>query len=397
MAYPLKRPAPNYPVSASTDGQSSARRLSSRVKSILGIFLSLVIGGCLLPLILVEVAVYLRPSLLPAEIRSSIFQTDQAILPAGQAVQLIIQDPVLGYKYAPGVVDYPIQFEEDKQFTISTVSLGYEDIGFRDDGLNGQPFAIVLGDSYANCAGVALEVCWVEQLEQNIGRDMANLSVLGYSPQQEQRMLVHYGLPLKPKLALWVFFANDLKDAWRFDQFGSGAAQESEFWQNPGRAWLARHSAVYITFSFFWYNRDFFSRLSQAQEGADPNISWWLANIDPAVPEVAQGLALSQEVILEASRQAQAEKTQFVVVVLPFREQIYGEPPLQRQFDEFIGRLTGFLQANEVTVIDLTADLREQVHQERESIYFSSDIHMNARGNELVATLLAEKLPALLE
>ena len=119
-------------------------------------------------------------------------------------------------------------------------------------------------------------------------------------------MLAYYGLPLKPKLVLWVFFANDLKDAWRFQQFGSGAMKETPFWQNPIRAWLAQHSAVYITFSFFWYNRDFFYRLSQAEKGADPGIAWWLANIDPAVPEVAQGLDLTEATILEASRQAQA-------------------------------------------------------------------------------------------
>src|SRR5262245_25532459 len=170
-------------------------KFTSKLKSVVGILLSLVIGGCLIPLILVEAAVYLRPSLLPAEIRSSIFQTDRAILPAEQAAQLIIQDQTLGYKYAPGVIDHPLRLEEDNQFTISTVSLGYDDIGFRDDGLDGEPFAVVLGDSYANCSGVELEECWVEQLEQRVGRDMANLSVLGYSPQQEQRMLTHYGLP----------------------------------------------------------------------------------------------------------------------------------------------------------------------------------------------------------
>jgi lysophospholipase L1-like esterase len=237
----------------------------------------------------------------------------------------------------------------------------------------------------------------VEQLEQKLGRDVANLSVLGYSPQQEQRMLVRYGLPLKPKLVLWIFFANDLKDAWRFQQFGSGAMKESPFWQNPIKSWLAQHSAVYITFSFFWYNRSFFYRLSQAEKGVSPGIAWWLANIDPAVPEVAQGLELTGATILEARRQAQAEGSQFVVVVLPFREQVYEAPALQSQFDGPIGRLTELLQAQEVTVIDLTGEMRARAGQESQPLYFASDIHLNERGNEIVAELLAQKLQNILK
>jgi hypothetical protein len=395
MSY--KQPNPNYLVSTLANVQPLARRHAPRLKSVLGILISILVGGCLLPLILVEAAVYLRPSLLPAEIRSSIFQTDRAILPAEQSAQLILQDQLLGYKYAPNVIDHRLRVEQDKTFTLSTVSLGYEGIGFRDDGVNGEPFAIVLGDSYANCSGVALEVCWVERLEQKMGRDVANLSVLGYSPQQEQRILTHYGLPLKPKLVLWVFFANDLKDAWRFQQFGSGAMKETPFWQNPVKAWLAQHSAVYITFSFFWYNRNFFYRLSQAEKGADPGIAWWLANIDPAVPEVAQGLELTEATILEASRQAQAEGIQFVVVVLPFREQVYGPPDLQRQFDSPIGRLTELLQQQGALVIDLTGEMRARARQESQPLYFASDIHLNERGNEIAAELLAQKLQELLE
>ena len=141
---------PNYPISASANVQTLARQRTPRLKVVLGIRVSILGGGCLLPLILVETAVYLRPSLLPAQIRSSIFQTDRAILPAEQSAQLILQDQFLGYKYAPNVVDHRLQVEEDKSFSLSTVTLGYEDIGFRDDGLIGEPYTIVMSDSYAN-------------------------------------------------------------------------------------------------------------------------------------------------------------------------------------------------------------------------------------------------------
>jgi hypothetical protein len=358
-----------------------------RLRTILG----LMAAGILCPLLMIEVAVYINPNIIPAEIKSSIFQVD----PPGKA---LILDEELGYKFAPDLSDFAVSFEDNQYtYTISTVSLGYDDIGFRDDGLDGEPFAVVIGDSFANCAGVEMDSCWVELLEDETGKDFANLSVMGYSPQQEYRMLAKYGLPLKPKLVLWVLFANDLKDAWRFDHFGSGAARDNEFWQNPARAWLAQNSAVYTTLSFFWYNRDFFYGLARADDdliASDPNLIWWLSNTNLAVNEVAQGFELFQTIILDASRltETQHKESKFVVIILPFREQIYASAEQQTQFDNFNKVITDFLQHNGILVLDLTSALREKARTETEPLYYERDIHLNAPGNAIVAKLLHQQL-----
>jgi hypothetical protein len=310
-------------------------------------------------------------------------------------------DDELGYKFTPDIADYPVSLE-NQPYTISTVSLGYEGIGFRDDGIDeGRPLVVVLGDSFANCAGIELEACWVELLEQELGYDFANLSVLGYSPQQEAAMLTHYGLPLKPEWVLWVFFANDVKDAWRVNQFGSGAARGTEFWQSPGRTWLVENSAIYILGSFFWYNRFFFYNLVTADEttSGNPNLSWWLANTDLAIPEVADGFDRTKTIILEVNRQTlvQGGQTQLVVVILPFREQVYTDPQLQARFDHLNENLAKFLQENDIPVIDLTAELRRRAKAEPASLYFDEDIHLNVEGNEVVAELLKQRLMEVFE
>jgi len=49
---------------------------------------------------------------------------------------------------------------------MTTDSLGFKDIGFRDDGINGEPFAVVVGDSFTFGLGVNATDTWVEILEK---------------------------------------------------------------------------------------------------------------------------------------------------------------------------------------------------------------------------------------
>lgn len=380
----------------STTISQPASNATPKNKKSPGSTLILILIGILFPLCTIEGAAHLIPNLIPLEIRS-VFQNEQQ-----QELKGLTPDETLGYKYAPNLTDFPVPFDNngtEGTYHISTVSLGYADAGFRDDGLgdetSGQPFGVVIGDSYASCASVEMEECWVELTERQVHQDWANLGVVGYGPQQELGMLAKYGLPLQPKLVVWVFFANDLSDAWRFDQFGSGGFKQGKFWQNPLRSWLAHNSALYTIGSFFWYNRSLFYNLAQADGVTvprDSNLIWWLTNTDLDIPEVAEGLALTQQSILEARRQTLAAdpNAQFIVLILPFREQVYAPAALQPRLDHLNHTLAGFCRQHNLVCLDLTPALREKAGIEASSIYFNQDIHLTARGNQIVAELLVK-------
>jgi hypothetical protein len=353
-----------------------------------------IMGGILFPLLSIEFAAHWLPGLIPAEIRA-VFQNEQQ-----QALKGLTVDDELGYKYAPHLHNFPVPFEADQgqgTYPISTVSLGYPEAGFRDDGIQGKPFTIVIGDSYASCASVVMEACWVEILEKQRGQDWANLGVVGYSPQQELSMLTKYGLPLQPKQVVWVFFANDLDDAWRFDQFGTGGFKQGKFWQNPLQAWLARNSALYQIGAFFWYNRYLFYNFAKADDTSSPhdsNMVWWLTHTNLELAEVIEGLYLTQHAILTAQQHTQAAGAEFMVVILPFREQVYAPATLQPQLDRLNQRLAEFCRQHQLHCLDLTPALRKKALAEKDLIYFRKDIHFNTRGNELVAELLDQALRA---
>ena len=364
---------------------------SPKLRSVL--LLSLV--SIVFTLFVVETVVYFVPDLIPPIVRSSYFQPT----PEDYSPGTILNSKV-GYTYAPDLVDFEVPFE-DTYYSISTVSLGYDQVGFRDNGMEGEPFAVVIGDSFTSCVGVEMEACWVERLEDKTSRDFANLGVVGHGSHLEQRVLAEYGLPLQPKVILWTFFANDLIQAWRFDQFGQGAVATGRFWENPVKRWLAEHSAIYLVGSYIWYERYFFYHLNSDNPtvAADPTLAWWLAYGDLSVPEVSAGLDLTQQVILKASQQSQAQldDAKFVVVIIPFREQIhYLDSEFQTVLDGPNEAIRKFCQENGLSVIDLTSALRESGKSESAPLYFDQDSHLNQRGNEIVADHLKRELEVIL-
>jgi hypothetical protein len=358
----------------------------------------LVVASVLVAIFTIEITVHFVPGLIPNVIR--IYFLDENYQKWG-----LTGDKDLGFKYAPDLVDFPLPFDDDEgkksYYPVSTVSLGYENTGFRDDGIDGETFAVVVGDSFASCAVVRMEKCWVELLEQQSGQDFANLGVISYGPQQTQRMLTKYGLSLEPNLILWVFFANDPDDAWRFDQFGKAEAREGKFWKSPIRSWLVQNSATYEVSAFFWYNRRFLYNLAIRDGETIPlesNLVWWQTVTDPTIPTVIEGFNLTQAAILEARRQTQARlgEAEFAIVIIPTREQIYyTNTILQSQLDALNENLVNFCRQHDISVIDLTPAMREAV-QDGSFIYFRHDIHLNPRGHEIVAELLERQLTEVL-
>ncbi len=357
----------------------------------------MILVSMLIALLVIEATLYFLPELVPEGARVLLrggYQLDDA--------QAYIPVDGLGYAYAPGLVDYVIPAGEGDEYTVSTVSFGYDDIGFRDEGIDDQPFAVVIGDSFASCFRVEPETCWVELLEKKTGRDFANLGVPGYGPQQEQYMLLNYGIPLKPKLVLWVYFANDLINAQEVWQFGSNIAGGGELLNNPITAWLAGNSAIFAIVNYVWHNRFFIHYLFFADDqtvAADPTLAWWLANGDVHIPEVAAGLRLSQEAILNGKRYTQTalSDAKFVVVIIPFLEQSkYGDSPYQPRLDSSSQAIVDYCRQNDITVIDFTPEVKEAFKQTPAPLYFEQDPHLTVRGNELVAELLKQKLDEVL-
>ncbi|MBK8266852.1 MAG: SGNH/GDSL hydrolase family protein [Planctomycetes bacterium] len=120
-----------------------------------------------------------------------------------------LPDPDLEHRLGPGV-DFTFKNEDGISVNYRSVPVGANGVCFRDDGINGEVFAIAVGDSFTFGHDSPLEECWVERLEKSLGADVVNLGVTNvYGSTQIQRTLEIHGMQYKPRLIIWAAFTND--------------------------------------------------------------------------------------------------------------------------------------------------------------------------------------------
>ena len=113
--------------------------------------------------------------------------------------QFVVEDGYVLYHLRPNISSQVIN-ADGVYHDLKTVNLGLGDIGFRDDGIGNEPYAIALGDSFTMAVEVSSTDSWTELLEGKLGKDVANMGLYGYGGVQEKRMLERYGVKLKPKI-----------------------------------------------------------------------------------------------------------------------------------------------------------------------------------------------------
>jgi putative hemolysin len=108
----------------------------------------------------------------------------------------------------------------------------YDRNGFRNGvDLTGAD-TIVLGDSMVEAISVPDAQLMTSLLARLQGRVVANLGQYGYGPLEEQVVLKRYGLPLRPRTVLWMFYeGNDLRDVIRYRKEMMAQREQPGFWR----------------------------------------------------------------------------------------------------------------------------------------------------------------------
>jgi len=89
----------------------------------------------------------------------------------------------------------------------------YDHNGFRNQTDLKSADIVVIGDSFVEGLTVSDAQLVTSLLAHLQGKVVANLGQSTYGPQQELIVLKRYGLPLRPRTVVWMFFeGNDLAD-----------------------------------------------------------------------------------------------------------------------------------------------------------------------------------------
>jgi GDSL-like lipase/acylhydrolase family protein len=306
---------------------------------------------------------------------------------------LFLYDDRLRFKLRPDLHGLSFQpLGADSYFSISTISLGFPEIGFRTHPIANHPAAVAIGDSFTFC-WTAQEDCWVDRLARLTGRDVINLGVPGYGGLQEARIVEDYALPLHPQLIIWTFFVNDL-----WDNARPNAVIGVDQW-----TWVERRSVVFGALRRLVDHRARSDDLGNGQlwvhDGGtrskifyDPSvISHWLSD-----EALERGWVLQRDALMQAKRLSDAAHVQLLMVLIPYREQIYFDEYRQfapgltlERMQQPYQMMREFCQQNGVDLLDTFDSF---VAHRSQHFTYPVDAHLNALGNRIMAEAILRHL-----
>lgn len=304
-----------------------------------------------------------------------------------------IAHPVVG-KILRCDVDATDTNELGMPFSYKAVKIGPPEGCFRDDGIDGEVFAVAVGDSFTFGHKVALENVWTELLEKELGADVVNMGLSGGAPSQAQRNFELFGKPLKPKVVIFTTFVNDWLDeacfqAWWsqrqilggqvdyprseaiYDAVRENAYRLPEAWQQP-----ALGGSVDCKIDGETYQFD--ASAYAAQDTRSPTIAEGQRNS-------AKAMALLRDICAEIG-------ANLIVVIIPAKEFVYHDRASRilpyaadRPADTFCNETADWCKRNGVAHLDMLPILRKRVADGAKP-YFPRDGHFREEGNRDLTT-----------
>ena len=306
----------------------------------------------------------------------------------------------------PGLDDYPIGVGETR-FTIDSIALWGSRVGLRSNEPQWPVQVVVFGDSFSMCF-TDFNDCWVEQLHQDTGWSVMNLGQTSTGTRAHLQMLKTFGTPLEPEVVIWQWYGNDFND-----DYGLGLMRNEydpldtapELTPEPDFGWIARYSAVYALLrDQLWkaqndppadWGRQMMVMGEDMRVGDDYN----LYAFDLSRPSNALGWEQTVAALDEANHIVTNELgAEWIILLIPTKEEVYREyledelgTDYLDQISEGRARMLELCESRGWQCLDATATLRDAV-QQGEHVYFPVDLHINPRGNELVAALVGDYL-----
>ncbi len=348
-------------------------------------------GGILLALLAAELALRLIPGLFSQQI-GGLAQVARQRMAFDRA---ITSDPALGLKLRPNL---DFQTENPEFRHRYKTYLNYADIGFRGNAAERPLLGVALGDSFTFGIGVEAEEAWPEQLSKQIGKNIVNLGVMGYSPPQYTIILGKYGIRLAPKLILYAVYQNDLRDSdcfalWRRE----GGLFQCAARQTPSASYkwfLARNLILY----------HLYRQLSEPEPVRGEYHTDTRVVVSEEMLSITQtassreGRVPAQQAILEAKAIADRQGAAFVLVLIPSKEQSHWPllketlaHPSRYDIDGINRTVLDFCGNSGLRCLDLTPVFREATAAGNQ-LYYRVNAHFNAEGHRLAARTIYDYL-----
>jgi lysophospholipase L1-like esterase len=359
----------------------------------------------------------------------------------------------LGLRVALSPADYlspDLHDDPHLGLVIKPHAQGHDAHGLRNPGVPAQAAIVAVGDSFTYGYNATRAHSWPAQLEKLTGQTVYNAGLGGFGPLQHLYITDTVVAKLKPKLeVVGLYLGNDLLDAynltkkssewshWRSTPAEKGALTDNDregqrLWEQSQEAkrfaglreWLSTHCMTYAVLrstvlgplAAMWRHQ---THAALPPEEAMP----WSPVVHPAtstvftskvramaldttLPEVAEGLRLTQRAITHLKASADRQGHAVVYALIPTKEHVYcatltaanatlpdAHAAICRNEPQIVSALAETLVQLNIPVVDTTKALSDALGR-GESIYLrTGDGHPNARGYRVIAQAIAEALP----
>jgi hypothetical protein len=317
--------------------------------------------------------------------------------------------------------------------------------GFRNRSVPETSDIVAVGDSHTYGNSARMVDSWPYVLARASGRQVYNMGMGGYGPNQYFYLSKTKALTLKPKMIIWgLYMGDDFENAfsitygldyWAYLRNLPPQKVDANIWEAPDtpswhlqgiRIWLSRHSLIYQ----LAFHTGLGGRLkaevqirnaAQLYPGFDTQLVIPDKNILEAFrpkavlfglnqddPHVLEGMRITFELIKQMNELCEQNKVQFVVVVIPIKEMVFSDYlknntsiPMSDVTDKLLidagsaqQQIFKFLSDSKIPYVDPLPDLRAAVGQ---SLYSMSagDMHPGKNGYAVIGEAVADRLKKL--
>jgi len=334
----------------------------------------------------------------------------------------LVEDKVLGRVLLPGTA-------------------GYDEWGFRNPRVPDKADIVAIGDSHTFGNTAKIDESWPHVLGQLTGRDVYNMGMGGYGPNQYYHLLKTKAFSLKPRIIICgLYMGDDFENAfsityglshWAYLRqlpaqkvnFDIWDAPSSPSWHKKVRVWLSHHSVIYmLVFHGPLFGRiigDFQIRnASQLYEGhatslviPERNISeaflpeGILRRLDQENESVREGMRITFKLLQEMNEMSRQHGIQFIVAVIPTKEMVFSdylEHNDKLNLGDVIDKLIAnerlarektfeFLSASGIGYVDTLPALKQSLDQGLYA-HTAADMHPNKNGYRVIAEAVSRTL-----
>jgi hypothetical protein len=314
--------------------------------------------------------------------------------------------------------------------------------GFRNPKVPETSDIVAVGDSHTYGNTARMVDSWPYVLGRLTGRQVYDMALGGYGPNQYFYLSNTKALSLKPKMIIWgLYMGDDFENAftitygldhWAYLRKLPPQKVEENIWESPAipswhlhgvRIWLSRHSLLYQLVFHTGLGGHLKGEVqirnaAQLYPGIDTSLNLPEKNIleafrpkavlfglDQDDPHVREGMRITFELIKQMNETCKQNHVQFVVVVIPIKEMVFSEYlehnpniPLNDVMDKLLvnadsaqAQIFQFMKDQNIAYVDPLPALKRSAGQ---GLYAASagDMHPSRNGYRVIGEAVADYL-----